>query len=112
MGKDSKKETSDKTIEFPEEKKVKQSKEKKREEPESDPSESETESDVEDSEDSSSVVSDEEEDDDTVSLSTTEILNGDPLYTILSQFFISKDGKNIADILEDISSKLKYLKVR
>lgn len=111
MGKDSKKETSDKTIEFPEEKKVKQSKEKKREEPESDPSESDTESDVE-SEESSTVSEEEEEDDDAVSLSTTEILNGDPLYTILSQFFISKDGKNIADILEEMNSKLKYLKAR
>lgn len=63
--------------------------------------------------DSDSDSSDEEgSDDDAVSLSTTEILNSDPLYTILSQFFVTKDGKNIADILDEMNHKLKYLKVR
>lgn len=55
---------------------------------------------------------DDSDDDDAVSLSTTEILNSDPLYTILSQFFVTKEGKNIAEILEEINHKLKYLKVR
>jgi hypothetical protein len=74
-------------------------------------SSSEDDSSVEDA--SSDDSSDEEsdvDDDDAVSLSTTEILNSDPLYTILSQFFMTKDGKNIADILEEMNVKMKYLK--
>lgn len=68
-------------------------------------SDSESDSSESSGEDGSDAGSD-------ISLSTTEILNSDPLYTILSQFFISKNGNNIADILEEISQKLKYLKVR
>jgi len=74
-------------------------------------SEDASESDIE-TESDNSESDDESDDDSDVSLSTTEILNNDPLYTILSQFFLSKDGKNIADILDEINHKLKYLKVR
>lgn len=43
---------------------------------------------------------------DTESLTSTEALSRDPLYFVLSRLFISKNGKNIADILEEISTKL------
>jgi hypothetical protein len=42
-----------------------------------------------------------------VSLTTSEILSSDPLYTILSQFFMTKDGtKSLVDVLEEINQKL------
>lgn len=62
------------------------------------------------SSDESGSSSETESDGSDVSLSTTEILSNDPLYFVLSQFFISKDGRNIADILEDISKKLVNLR--
>jgi hypothetical protein len=55
------------------------------------------------SESGSEIDSDEEEG---LSLNTQEIIDTDILFTVLKQFFISKTGRNIADILEDISVKL------
>lgn len=51
----------------------------------------------------SEVDSDEESG---LSLNTQEIIDTDILFTVLKQFFISKNGRNIADILEDINTKL------
>jgi hypothetical protein len=51
----------------------------------------------------SEIDSDEEEG---LSLNTQEIIDTDILFTVLKQFFISKNGRNIADILEDINTKL------
>jgi hypothetical protein len=42
-----------------------------------------------------------------ISLTSTELLNNDPLYLVLSKFFVSKNGNNIADILEDLKKILK-----
>jgi hypothetical protein len=50
--------------------------------------------------------SDDDEDEDAASLNTTDILSSDPLYFVLSRIFITKDGKNIATILEEINQKL------
>jgi hypothetical protein len=58
---------------------------------------------VDDDEDDESEVDDES---DTESLTSTEALSRDPLYFVLSRLFISKNGKNIADLLEEISTKL------
>jgi hypothetical protein len=35
------------------------------------------------------------------------MLGGDPLFLVLSEFFMTKSGKNIADVLEEISMSLK-----
>lgn len=46
------------------------------------------------------------------SLATIDLLGGDPLFLVLSKFFMtssSESGRNIADILEDISHSLKKL---
>ena len=46
------------------------------------------------------------------SLETIDLLGGDPLFLVLSKFFMtssSDSGRNIADILEDISHSLKKL---
>lgn len=43
------------------------------------------------------------------SYNTIDLLGGDPLFLVLSKFFMSEDGRNIADILEDISYKLDKL---
>lgn len=51
----------------------------------------------------SEVDSDDEEG---LSLNTQEIIDTDILFTVLKQFFVSKSGRNIADILEDINTKL------
>lgn len=115
--KESKETLEEKTIEFSDsedekiavKKEASKSARKEAKKVESEPSESDADSDSESDTESDEDESDDESD---VSLSTTEILNNDPLYTILSQFFLSKDGKNIADILEEINHKLKYLKVR
>jgi len=45
----------------------------------------------------------------TGSYNTIDLLGGDPLFLVLSKFFMSEDGRNIADILEDISYKLEKL---
>ena len=75
------------------------------------PSESSESSGSESEEESTDAEEDEEDDD--VSVSTSEILNSDPLYTILSQFFMTEDGKNITEVLEEINVKLsKYMRVR
>lgn len=104
MGSDKK--TTERVIEFSEDKEKK----KEKHAPKAVKEETETESESDDSEEE--MTSEDDDNDDEVSISTTEILGSDPLYTILSQFFTSKDGKNIADILEEINSKMKYLKVR
>ena len=49
----------------------------------------------------------ESEADSYISLTSTELLNNDPLYLVLSKFFVSKNGNNIADILEDLKKILK-----
>jgi len=67
------------------------------------PPPSDDEDDVDDDEDDESEVDDES---DTESLTSTEALSRDPLYFVLSRLFISKNGKNIADLLEEISTKL------
>ena len=41
--------------------------------------------------------------------STTELLGGDPLFLVLSQFFMTNSGRSIADILDDISVSLRKL---
>lgn len=53
---------------------------------------------------------DDDEDSDDVSMTTNEILENDPLYFVLSNVFVSKNGRNIADILEDILERLKKTK--
>jgi hypothetical protein len=35
------------------------------------------------------------------------MMGGDPLFLVLSEFFVSKSGKNIADILEEINENLQ-----
>lgn len=50
------------------------------------------------------------DDDDMISMTSEEILNTDPLYFVLKKMFVSKNGKNIADILEEISEKLEFVK--
>jgi len=64
----------------------------------------ETSEEVEESE-----VNESSEEDNESDCSTTELLAADPLYFVLSRFFISEDGKNIATILQDIDSKLGEL---
>lgn len=59
---------------------------------------------------SSSSVSSDSDDDDSASessVSTTELLGKDPLFLVLSQYFMTSSGKNIADVLEEISLSLK-----
>lgn len=51
----------------------------------------------------------EDDNDSDLSVSTTDILSSDPLYFILSQFFLTDDQKNIATILEEINQKLGRL---
>lgn len=107
----------EKTIDFPEseEEEIEVGKKKHsiKKVAELDGSEASVSSESESDSSSSDEDSEDEEDDDAVSLSTTEILNSDPLYTILSQFFLTKDGKNIADVLDEINGKLsKFLKIR
>ena len=65
------------------------------------------ESSVEDEEED--VSSSEEEEDDKVSFSTTDILANDPLYFVLSKIFITEDNKNIANVLQEINTKLDTL---
>jgi len=43
------------------------------------------------------------------SYDTAELLGGDPLFLVLSKFFMTADGQNIADILLEISHNLKKL---
>lgn len=63
----------------------------------------------------SSESSDSEEDptdDDNTSVSTTELLGQDPLFLVLSQYFMtssSRGGKNITEVLDDISCSLKKI---
>jgi hypothetical protein len=61
-------------------------------------------SDSECSDESGSEV--DSDDEEGLSLNTQEIIDTDILFTVLKQFFISKNGRNIADILEDINTKL------
>lgn len=61
-----------------------------------------------DSSDSSSESGSDSESVSTVS--TTELLGKDPLFLVLSQYFMTSDsdgGKNITDVLEDISKSVK-----
>lgn len=51
-------------------------------------------------------ATDQDESDEDVSVNSTDILASDPLYFVLSRLFITKDGKNIADVLQEISNKL------
>ena len=46
------------------------------------------------------------EDSSDVSFTTTDVLSNDPLYFVLSKFFMTEDNKNIATILEEINKKL------
>lgn len=48
-----------------------------------------------------------ESSDDDDSDATERLLKADVLYQILKSFLVSKNGNNIADVLEDISSKIK-----
>ncbi len=41
-----------------------------------------------------------------VSFSTTDFLSNDPLYFVLSKFLLTKDNKNITEVLEEINKKL------
>jgi hypothetical protein len=66
-------------------------------------SESEDIEDIEDDDD------DEDSESDNVSFSTTDILSNDPLYFVLSKILMTEDGKNIATILQEISTKLSVL---
>lgn len=50
------------------------------------------------------------EEEDNISMSSTDILNNDPLYFVLSRFFISSNNRSIADIMEDIAELLKTRK--
>lgn len=52
------------------------------------------------------------DDEDGASETTEELIKADPLYQILQTFFVSESGKSIANILEDISNKLSYLKYK
>lgn len=54
----------------------------------------------EESDDSSDDDSSDEE------CSTTELLAADPLYFVLSRFFITDDGKSIVKVLDEINHKL------
>ena len=56
--------------------------------------------------DEETEVDDDDDATDIESLTSTEALSRDPLYFVLSRLFISKNGKNIADLLEEISTKL------
>jgi hypothetical protein len=38
--------------------------------------------------------------------STTELLASDPLYFVLSRFFITEDGKSLVTVMNDINNKL------
>ena len=59
--------------------------------------------------DSSEENDDQQDDNSELSISTTDILSSDPLYFILSQFFLTPDQKSIATILEEINQKLGKL---
>lgn len=61
---------------------------------------------------SESVSSEEDNDNDAISLDTDEIISSDVLYIILKQFFTTKDGKNITEVLDEINHKLNYIKHR
>ena len=66
----------------------------------------------EEEEDEEEEFSEEEEEDsdENVSLDTNDILQNDPLYFVLSRIFLTTDeGKNVADILQDIVKRLDTL---
>lgn len=77
-----------------------------------------TEESIVESDEESVVTSSEEENkeeneesDSELSISTTDILSSDPLYFILSQFFLTEDQKSITTVLEEINQKLGELVV-
>lgn len=79
-------------------------------EPEPEPESSDESSASESGSDSGSVSEEQDDEADSeVSISTTDILSSDPLYFILSQFFLTAEQKNIATILEEINQKLGSL---
>ena len=43
------------------------------------------------------------------SRSTIKMLSEDPLFIVLSEYFVNKKGKNIVDVLEEINISLKRL---
>jgi hypothetical protein len=59
--------------------------------------------------DSASDVSSQAGGDDDDECSTTELLEADPLYFVLSRMFLTDKGKSIATILEEINQKLDKL---
>jgi len=89
-----------KVIKCVEEKKHKKHKKKEETESEPEPESEEEETESESEEEESS------EDSDNVSVTTTDILSNDPLYFVLSKIFMTKDGVNLADVLQEISNKL------
>lgn len=70
--------------------------------------ESETDSDKQSHKDDDTSSS-ETSDDDSSQCSTTELLAADPLYFVLSRFMMTKDGKNIADVLDEINHSLRKI---
>lgn len=75
-------------------------------EDEDDDEEDEDEDDEDDDDDD-----EEEEDEDDVSFTTTEILQNDPLYFVLSKIFLTQDKEqtNVATLLQQIVNKLDVL---
>ena len=64
---------------------------------------SENESDSEETQSGGSKLVPEDSDTD---CSTTELLAADPLYFVLSRFFVTEDGKSIVTVMNDINTKL------
>lgn len=82
-------------------------------EPESEHEESETEEESEEEDTETQTESESEaeteSEDDKVSFSTTDILQNDPLYFVLSKIFITDDNVNIANVLQEINKKLDLI---
>lgn len=97
----------------PTEKKKKRTPSPSREASESEDTEVDTATDDETSDDETASDSDDDGSDasdaDDASMTSTELLNNDPLFFVLKNVLVSKEGRNIADILEDINLKLGKL---
>lgn len=59
--------------------------------------------------DSNAQSSDDSDTESDLTDSTTDILKKDPLFQVLSEFFLSKNSQNVCDILEKINANLEKL---
>lgn len=61
--------------------------------------------------DTVSIIESDDTNSDTDIKRVKDIIEDEPLYYVLGQFFESQNGKNISSILEDIVKELKDIKI-